>query len=158
MVHLISRHSFPTLFSSGSAYICNFREHWFTIRKLGFQWFDLNSLLTAAALITDTYLSMFLAQLQTEGYSIYIVSGSLPDCPADQVLKVTPAVQTERPPLMSAQEVRGETGGSRAAAAAAAEGAVGGARPRRGQEASAIDEDAALQHALSLSMASYNEG
>uniref|UniRef100_A0A8C9Z3F2 ubiquitinyl hydrolase 1 n=1 Tax=Sander lucioperca TaxID=283035 RepID=A0A8C9Z3F2_SANLU len=49
------------------AFICNYKEHWFTIRKLGQQWFNLNSLLTGPELISDTYLALFLAQLQQEG-------------------------------------------------------------------------------------------
>uniref|UniRef100_A0A8C9YZU4 ubiquitinyl hydrolase 1 n=1 Tax=Sander lucioperca TaxID=283035 RepID=A0A8C9YZU4_SANLU len=48
------------------AFICNYKEHWFTIRKLGQQWFNLNSLLTGPELISDTYLALFLAQLQQE--------------------------------------------------------------------------------------------
>lgn len=32
-----------------------------------FQWFNLNSLLTGPELISDTYLALFLAQLQQEG-------------------------------------------------------------------------------------------
>ena len=54
-------------FSDLKAYVCNFREHWFTIRKIGNQWFNLNSLLTFPELISDTYLSLFLKQLQHEG-------------------------------------------------------------------------------------------
>lgn len=34
-----------------------------------FQWFNLNSLLTGPELISDTYLALFLAQLQQEGTS-----------------------------------------------------------------------------------------
>lgn len=55
------------------AFICNYRDHWFTIRCLGNQWFNLNSLLTGPELISNTYLAMFLAQLQQEGmYRVYI--------------------------------------------------------------------------------------
>ncbi|XP_070577520.1 ataxin-3-like [Ptychodera flava] len=89
------------------AFICNYREHWFTVRKLGHQWFNLNSLLTGPELISDTYLSMFLAQLQQEGYSIFLVLGNLPECEADQVLQVVKATQTERPKLLS--ELRKES-------------------------------------------------
>ncbi|XP_066909567.1 ataxin-3 isoform X2 [Halyomorpha halys] len=71
-----------------TAYICNYRDHWFTIRKLGYQWFNLNSLLSGPELISDTYLSIFLAQLQQEG--------SLPDCPADEQLKKFPAVKVSK--------------------------------------------------------------
>ncbi|XP_011336870.1 ataxin-3 isoform X2 [Ooceraea biroi] len=48
------------------AYICNYKGHWFTIRKLGNQWFNLNSMLSGPQLISDTYLAMFLAQLLQE--------------------------------------------------------------------------------------------
>lgn len=74
------------------AFICNYKDHWFTIRKLGKQWFNLNSLLKHPQLISDTYLSLFLAQLKNDGYSIFVVVGALPDCEADQVLLLKPAV------------------------------------------------------------------
>ncbi|GIX91315.1 ataxin-3 [Caerostris extrusa] len=83
------------------AYICNFRDHWITIRKLGNQWFNLNSLLEGPELISDTFLALFLAQLQNEGYSIFIVDGKLPECSADKLLLLTPAVQRETPRLIS---------------------------------------------------------
>lgn len=83
------------------AYICNFKQHWITIRKLGNQWFNLNSLLTGPELLSNTYLGMFLAQLQNDGYSIFIVMGNLPFCEADRVLKETPAVQHEKPQLIN---------------------------------------------------------
>ncbi|XP_048736411.1 ataxin-3-like [Ostrea edulis] len=84
-----------------NAYICNFRDHWFCIRKIGKQWFNLNSLLTGPELISDTYLSLFLTQLQQEGYSIFIVTGRLPECEADDVLNLAPAVQLIKPRLIN---------------------------------------------------------
>ena len=41
-------------------------------------------------LISDTYLAVLLAQLQQEGYSIFIVSGDLPQCQADVKLLENP--------------------------------------------------------------------
>nr|XP_033808709.1 ataxin-3 isoform X1 [Geotrypetes seraphini] len=82
------------------AFICNYKEHWFTIRKLGKQWFNLNSLLTGPELISDTYLALFLAQLQQEGYSIFVVKGDLPDCEADQLLQMIQVKQVQRPRLI----------------------------------------------------------
>lgn len=69
------------------AYICNYKEHWFTIRKLGGRWFNLNSLLSEPQPISRTYLALFLVQLQQEGYSIFVVVGSLPQCQADELLE-----------------------------------------------------------------------
>ncbi|XP_051869169.1 ataxin-3 isoform X2 [Pristis pectinata] len=64
------------------------------------QWFNLNSLLTGPELISDTYLALFLAQLQQEGYSIFVVRGDLPECEADELLKRMRVVQLERPKLI----------------------------------------------------------
>merc|ERR1719273_2893458 len=86
---------------AANAYICNFREHWFTIRRLGSQWFNLNSLLEGPELVSNTYLGEFLAQLQQEGYDIFLVTGDLPPCDADLVLQAVPATQLVPPRLLS---------------------------------------------------------
>ncbi|XP_057334501.1 ataxin-3-like [Microplitis mediator] len=78
------------------AYICNYKGHWFTIRKLGNQWFNLNSVLSGPQLLSDTYLSMFIAQLLQEGYSIFIVIGDLPQCTADDVLLKNPVTTASK--------------------------------------------------------------
>lgn len=72
------------------AYICNFKHHWYTIRKIANYWFNLNSMLKEPELISDTYLAVLLAQLQQEGYSIFIVDGDLPQCQADVKLLENP--------------------------------------------------------------------
>ena len=72
------------------AFICHYRDHWFAIRKLGHQWFNLNSILPGPELLSDTYLSLFLAQLQTDQYSIFVVVGQLPECDADRILTASP--------------------------------------------------------------------
>ncbi|XP_048511548.1 ataxin-3-like isoform X3 [Athalia rosae] len=82
--------------SGMSAYICNYKGHWFTIRKIGKQWFNLNSMLSGPQLISDTYLAMYLAQLLQEGYSIFIVKGLLPECLADDVIARNPIKATLR--------------------------------------------------------------
>uniref|UniRef100_A0A8C9FTJ3 ubiquitinyl hydrolase 1 n=1 Tax=Pavo cristatus TaxID=9049 RepID=A0A8C9FTJ3_PAVCR len=63
-------------------------------------WFNLNSLLMGPELISDTYLALFLAQLQQEGYSIFVVKGDLPDCEADQLLQMIRVQQVQRPKLI----------------------------------------------------------
>jgi len=127
---------------SASAYICNYREHWFTIRRLGSQWFNLNSLLEFPELISNSYLREFLAQLQTEGYTIFLVVGTLPDCDADLVLQAVPAVQSVRPRLLSEIQGSGSSGqGS------------GGGRGGLGSGTSGRDEEADIEAALALSLA-----
>ncbi|XP_062974041.1 ataxin-3 isoform X1 [Elgaria multicarinata webbii] len=88
------------------SFICNYKEHWFTVRKLGKQWFNLNSLLTGPELISDTYLALFLAQLQQEGYSIFVVKGDLPDCEADQLLQMIRVQQMQRPKLIGEEALQ----------------------------------------------------
>ncbi|KAK3742742.1 hypothetical protein QZH41_018967 [Actinostola sp. cb2023] len=56
-----------------NAFICNLQQHWFTIRKLGNQWFNINSLKTEPELISETYLSLFLTQVQAEGEILNIL-------------------------------------------------------------------------------------
>lgn len=70
--------------TSVNAYICNFKDHWYTIRKIGNYWFNLNSLFKRPQYISDTYLSILLAQLVNDGYSIFIINGNLPISSADQ--------------------------------------------------------------------------
>lgn len=91
------------------AYICNYKGHWFTIRKIGKQWFNLNSVLSGPELISDTYLSMYLAQLLQEGYSIFIVIGILPQCPADDILTRNPIEPVSKGQSTLKPEIKGLT-------------------------------------------------
>jgi len=60
-------------------FICNLSSHWFAVRKLGIQWFNVNSLCKQGPeFISDFYLSAFLSQLASEGYSIFVVQGKYP--------------------------------------------------------------------------------
>lgn len=60
----VNARQYPT---EQKAYICNFKHHWYAIRKLGNYWFNLNSMFKKPELISDTYLSVLLAQLQNDG-------------------------------------------------------------------------------------------
>ncbi|XP_066151096.1 ataxin-3-like isoform X2 [Euwallacea fornicatus] len=84
--------------SQMQAFICNYKEHWFTIRKIGNQWFNLNSLLAKPQLISDTYLSLFLAQLRNEGYlGPSISTESDPDLQAALRLSLQSSEQQDSP-------------------------------------------------------------
>ncbi|XP_040916084.1 ataxin-3 [Toxotes jaculatrix] len=124
------------------AFICNYKEHWFTIRKLGQQWFNLNSLLTGPELISDTYLALFLAQLQQEGYSIFVIRGNLPECEAEQILRIMRVQQQQRPRLIGEEEAQTSAGRS----AALSQTEVG-----FGVEDDVVDDDEELKRALALS-------
>ncbi|KXS14700.1 Josephin-domain-containing protein [Gonapodya prolifera JEL478] len=76
------------------AFICNLQEHWFTLRHFGSspsRWYNMNSLFSTPSWISPTYLSLFLAQLKQEGYSIWVVRGQLPHCDADAVADTLPS-------------------------------------------------------------------
>ncbi|XP_075874242.1 ataxin-3 isoform X1 [Nelusetta ayraudi] len=124
------------------AFICNYKEHWFTIRKLGQQWFNLNSLLTGPELISDTYLALFLAQLQQEGYSIFVIRGNLPECEAEQILAFMRVQQQQRPRLIGEEEA--QTSAGRSAALAQTEMGLG-------VDEEVVEEDEELKRALALS-------
>ena len=57
-------------------FLLNLDRHWYTIRRIGVDWFDFNSLLAAPAPVSDTYLALLLQQLQVEGWSIFVVTGA----------------------------------------------------------------------------------
>lgn len=72
------------------AYICNHQQHWLTLRRIGSQWFNLDSILLQPELVSDMYLSLLLEQLRQEGYSIFAVRGDLPGCEAHDILLACP--------------------------------------------------------------------
>jgi ataxin-3 len=71
------------------AFICNLREHWFTVRKIEGVWYNLNSCNAMPEKISEFYLSAFLAQLEAEHYTIFVVVGKLPI--PDQSMDVAPS-------------------------------------------------------------------
>ncbi|XP_050036377.1 ataxin-3-like isoform X2 [Dermacentor andersoni] len=124
----------PTL---STAYICNYKEHWFTIRKLGGRWFNLNSLLSGPQPISRTYLALFLAQLQQEGYSIFVVVGELPQCQADDFLEEDSDRDLQEALQQSLQESQQES-----------------QQAKTPTEPSTLSDDEMLEAALRLSMES----
>ncbi|KAI9478386.1 MAG: ataxin-3-like protein [Benjaminiella poitrasii] len=70
-----------------AAYICNLRNHWFTLRKFGnraFLWYNLDSTQASPTYLGENYLPMMLDQIEREGYSIFVVQGQLNLCQADR--------------------------------------------------------------------------
>lgn len=86
-------------------------------------------------MISDTYLALFLAQLQQEGmlkcswihstflpsekyakglfctgYSIFVIRGNLPECEAEQILKFMRVQQQQRPKLIGEEEAQTSAG------------------------------------------------
>lgn len=62
-----------------SAFLINMGEHWFTIRRIGNTWYDFNSQKPAPEEIQPLHLEAYLAQLQNDGYTVFVVrGGSLP--------------------------------------------------------------------------------
>eukprot|EP01132_Coremiostelium_polycephalum_P009736 gene9736-11957_t len=60
------------------AFICNLSAHWFTLRKINGNWFDLNSLKKVPNFLSRSYISLYLATLRNEGWHIFVVRGSFP--------------------------------------------------------------------------------
>lgn len=68
------------------AFICNYENHWFTLRNFSHSllsledqgWYNLDSTLDAPRKISETYLELFLLELKNSGYTIFIIRGELP--------------------------------------------------------------------------------
>lgn len=73
------------------AFVLHMENHWFCIRSFKINndrgesvaFFNLNSLLSQPEYMSSLYLSEYLKQMENEGYSIFVVKGTLPECPAD---------------------------------------------------------------------------
>jgi len=63
---------------SEMAFLCNLQSHWFAIRKVGDEYWDLNSLHKQPSFLGELYLGAFLKQLQIDGYSIFVTRGDFP--------------------------------------------------------------------------------
>ncbi|XP_047489532.1 ataxin-3-like isoform X6 [Penaeus chinensis] len=137
------------------AYICNFKEHWLTMRKLGYQWFNLNSQLPFPEPISDTYLALFLKQLQHDGYSIFVVEGSLPPSEADETLRLHPAIPAAKPRLLT-EDSKKQSNDLKAALAASL-ARVGTSSPNPSTSL-VDDEEKKLQAALEMSMEATADG
>ncbi|XP_069990248.1 ataxin-3-like isoform X6 [Penaeus vannamei] len=135
------------------AYICNFKEHWLTLRKLGYQWFNLNSQLPFPEPISDTYLALFLKQLQHDGYSIFVVEGSLPPSEADETLRLHPAIPATKPKLLIEDSKKQNNDLKAALAASLARVGTSRANPSTSH---VDDEEKKLQAALEMSMEGTN--
>lgn len=61
-------------------FICNRKEHWFSFRRIGQEWFDLNSCLRTPKHFTDPELVSFVSEALTEGYAVFNVKGTYPPC------------------------------------------------------------------------------
>lgn len=115
------------------AYVLNFKAHWYTIRKISSYWFNLNSMLKKPELISDTYLSVLLAQLQNDGYHVFIVGGELPRSVAETKLREAP-INTKQVLASQALERKHNTG-------------EGGS-----SQSSNFDDDADLKRAIQQSL------
>lgn len=67
-----------------NAYIFHMENHWFCIRRFKDIWFNLNSMFSKPKYMSSLYLTEYLKQMEQEGYMVFIVSGSLPECAADR--------------------------------------------------------------------------
>ncbi|CAE7775832.1 unnamed protein product [Symbiodinium sp. KB8] len=65
--------------SATQAFLCQYHDHWFAIRKVLDGWWNLNSTRKRPAQVGPFYLAAWLAQLQAEGYTIFLVLGSFPE-------------------------------------------------------------------------------
>ncbi|CAH8490953.1 unnamed protein product [Schistosoma turkestanicum] len=146
--------------ASQNAFICHYQHHWFTIRKLGQQWFNLNSILSKPKLISETYLAIYLAQLKEEGNSIFFITGTLPRCEADEILSICPVVEEDTSNESSTTSINHQldkdTDVDVALALSKADVDDDDQTLQRVLQSSQNDDEA-LQHALKASASEYND-
>ncbi|KAF8068390.1 Ataxin-3-like protein [Scenedesmus sp. PABB004] len=62
-----------------AGFICNLLEHWFTIRRIDGEYWNLNSLYVAPEHLSTFYLSAYLDSLREKGWQIFVIRGPLPE-------------------------------------------------------------------------------
>lgn len=67
-----------------TAFILNKREHWFALRRIGREWFDLNSCLHTPRHYTDGDLRFYIGDAVREGYTVFVVRGQFPRCALEE--------------------------------------------------------------------------
>lgn len=61
-----------------SGYICNRREHWFSLRRIGAEWFDVNSCLRNPRHYNNADVQHHINEAMREGYEVFVVRGDFP--------------------------------------------------------------------------------
>lgn len=64
---------------SYQGFVCNFRDHWIAVRRIGNSWWNLDSLKKRPEKLSQTYLEAYLEQLVVSKYSIFVVEGKFPN-------------------------------------------------------------------------------
>lgn len=111
-----------------TAFILNKNEHWFSVRRLGREWFDLNSCLKTPRHYNDSDVRFHISDAVKEGYSVFVVAGNFPKSALEEdSKKLVEAVQGCGRPDQGYSLFAGSgqtlSSGSSAAPAAAAGGA-----------------------------------
>jgi len=85
---LITEKNFPEIITNldnENAFICHQGSHWYSIRKVNGDWYNLNSTLFNPKALTPFELSQILDEhLTKNGYHAYLVHGRLPPIPIDR--------------------------------------------------------------------------
>ncbi|KAJ7647313.1 Josephin-domain-containing protein [Roridomyces roridus] len=90
------------------AFILNYEQHWFTLRRFGPHWFNLNSF-SKPEWVSNLYLGLVIQQAEADGYSVFAVTPidpastpTLPHTMADDLAATIPEPQSgSRPDIRS---------------------------------------------------------
>jgi len=140
-----------------NAFICNLAQHWLTIRKIGDEWYNLNSLLDEPQYLSPFYLSAFMDTLMAKGYTIFVILGDLPRVmpeSLDKTWKKVPRRQQTTSSFSEDNDLERALAASRAEETKSLEEAIKMSLNQPGKQPEPIevmDEDEELQLAIKMS-------
>ena len=73
-IHLLRAVTDVSVVQNATAYVIQNNDHWFTLRRFGDHWFDLNSLLPEPKCLPQFYIYDYVYQLRGE-FTVFIVDG-----------------------------------------------------------------------------------
>lgn len=77
-----------------TAFILNKNEHWFALRRIGAEWFDLNSCIKVPQHFNSADVRWHVGDAVKQGYTVFVVRGPFPPCDLENdAKKLVEAVQ-----------------------------------------------------------------
>jgi len=83
-------------------FVCHLHDHWFAIRRIEDEWYNLNSSFNYPQKLSQFYLSAFLDSLMKGGYSIFVARGDFPPF-VEQYGQPNWSVVPDKPPPQQSQ-------------------------------------------------------
>lgn len=142
-------------------FVVNRSNHWYAVRRIGENWWDLNSFNPKPVHISRFYLSAYLAQIAQDGYSVFAARGNYPRIDNSEVNVSSSLWYPEESLLPRGSAQDGKSASGSASKPFQGTGNRLGGDPSTSTTSSSSDmmtEDEQVAHAIALSLSQETGG